>query len=132
MNQHLKYSKNAVKKGFTNDIQVDFEHNSDAFANAQQSTQMVFDMANKCRWDYEPIFVSDSQFLPNDSSMDIPDTTTVVDTSTTDTKIPPYYVNGDMDSVNVMALTRPPKKDDILLKGLLVGVVAVLLIKTLS
>jgi hypothetical protein len=136
MNQHLKYSKNSVKKGFTNDIQVDFWHNSDAIANAEQSTQEVYDMANNCRGDYQPIFVSDSQYLPNDSSMNIPDTTTLVVTTTmppiTDTKIPPYYVNGNMDSVDVMALTNPPKKDDMLLKGLLIGVVAVILIKTLS
>jgi hypothetical protein len=115
----LKYSKDAVIKGFTgipNQFKLYGEDNTFADAVVRTPEQRVNEinaMANNCRWGNEPIFADETQFLP---------------------------VNKDslVKSGTVTTLTakkpEPPKKaqDDTLVNAVLIGVGVFVLYKLLS
>ena len=113
----LKYSKDAVIKGFTgipNQFKLYGEDNTWADAvvrTPEQRINEVHAMANNCRWNNQPIFANESQFLPVDKNMLVASGMAVV------TKKP-----------------EPPKKaeDDTLMNAVLLGVGVFVLYKLLS
>jgi hypothetical protein len=113
----LKYSKDAVIKGFTGmPDQFKLYGQDNQFADAvfrtpEQRVNEINAMANNCRWNNQPIFADESQFLP---------------------------VNKEMLVASGMAVVakkpEPPQKaqDDTLMNAALIGVGVFVLYKLLS
>ena len=103
MNELLKYGKDSVKVGFA-DMGNNFYDAS--YPPKDVQINRVNTIANTCRSWYEPIFASDSKYLP---------------------------VSDDI-VVSAMELTQPPKQsqNNNIMNALLVGGVAIVLYKLFS
>jgi hypothetical protein len=103
MNELLKYGKDSVKVGFA-DSGTNFYDAS--YPPKDVQINYVNTLANNCRSWYEPIFASDSKYLP------------VSDASIT----------------SAIDLTQPPQesKNNVLMNALLFGGVAIVLYKLFS
>ena len=114
----LKYSKDAVIKGFTgipNQFKLYGEDNTftdEVVRTPQQRVNEINAIANNCRMFNQPIFADESQFLPVDKNA---------------------LINTEI-AVVVGKKPEPPKKaqDDTLMNALLLGVGVFVLFKLLS
>jgi len=109
----LKYSKDAIIKGFTGN---QFLHGDNTFADTvvrtpEQRVNEINAMANNCRMFNQPIFANESQFLPVDKSA---------------------LVNTEV--AVAIGKPEPPKKaqDDTLMNAVILGLGVFVLYKLLS
>ena len=115
----LTYSKDAKIKGFVgipNEFKIFGEDNTfagEVMATPQQRVNEINSMANNCRWNNQPIFANESQFLPVDKNMLV-----------------------DSAKMVVAVKPEPPKKadddDKTLVNALLIGVGVFVIFKLLS
>jgi len=131
MKQQLKYSKDAVIKGFatnmdytTNNhvnVQNPFNNNfapdnrplsPQVTTSIQEQKDYAFCLANNCRENYMPVFADETQYFQ---------------VSKDSINANPEYVNpandNQMPMPNVFDLTTPPKtkEEDLILKSILIG-----------
>jgi hypothetical protein len=111
MSKHLKYSKDAIKKGFTNEQNLTFK---DLPLGKQEAKDLIYSQANDCRWWWKQTWKDESAVLP------VSNQTTQMDVVVT--TLP-----------DASSLTLPPaQKDNTLLYALLLGAGALVFIKLVS
>jgi hypothetical protein len=93
----------------------------------EEKKDYVFNMANQCRDWYNPIFVSDSKYLP------VTDVVTDLG-STPQEELTALTLQNDGSFKDSSALTIPPnmQKQNLLVDGLIVAGVAIVIFKLLS
>jgi hypothetical protein len=152
MNRQLRYSSKAVVKDFVTNM----DYGNNAHLNAQNpfnnnfapdnrplnqqtvdsinnQVDYLFCRSNNCRGNYTPIFADETQFLQR-----TPPTTSTIDTGCgcgAGTEIKPIQLGLPVESnlPNVADLTEPPtKKDDTLMKSILIGAGVLILLNLLK